>query len=196
MLYLNNRITLALGAIVIWLTASTASHGATATAGSRLLVEIKPEVAVIVPGILSASAETSSTDAGTTPSVAEFVLPVAIRIRLHAGASAELTLQPVEAISEVPSGVQIAIADHENLSSEAGGLYRAGWYARSGSYRESMRIRVSVATSQGPVPEYLPVRLTLRSSDGLLYWSQIVTLRWLLPALSEVSPRSLDHFLP
>jgi len=145
---------------------------------TMLRVQVQPEAAVEAPNSIAWS------DQEAVPAVA---IPIRIRVRLARGTAAELTVSEMAAVEAIqnadsqesllglevrtPSGTQVLSGDPVVLER----------YLESGTYNHSVVLRLSPAFSWGSHP--LAVRLQLASSDGLIQWSQVVTL-----PLEEHSP--------
>lgn len=149
------------------------SHAADVQSG-RLVVNVRPAVAVEAPPTVT----TVAIPAGASGEwQAEFMLPASVRIRLAAGTAAHLTFDPH--LAQATSGsisLQATVTVNGLPAPVNMGLPATVTLSASGTHALAVgiRLRGDAAAPSGSVP----VRLALRSSDGVLTWSGATELRW------------------
>jgi len=144
-----------------------------------LSVVVRPDALVSVPPSITASAQAGRVQLADSSWVLRFDVPISVKIRLAQEVRADLVIDtptdPAQLVPGFASGeIQVNGLDSGTFPASIP-IDKSGIHALNGV----ITLRGAGALSQGT----LPIRLTLRSHDGAIEWTQVVQLAW-IPAAS------------
>jgi len=153
--------------MLLALTAAVAFAGQPALcasqSGATLLIQVQPEAAIEVGSI------PSWTMSGEIQSAS---VPLEVMMRLHSGATAELSISALSDPPSAASGLQVETAEGTRAITDAPVIIRS--YSRSGRYEDPLILKWQLIAGSEPQP--LPLVLKLTTSDGTAMASQILSL--------------------
>ena len=153
--------------------------GAQEISVGSLSVIVRPEAAVSVPSSIGASAQAVQMHSADSSWVLRFDVPISVKIRLAQEVRADLVIDTPMDPAQLAPGFAAGEVQVNGLDS---GMFPANIpINKSGIHvlNAVITLRGAGALPQGT----LPVRLTLRSHDGAIAWTQVVQLAW-VPAAS------------
>jgi hypothetical protein len=145
-------------------------------ATGRLSIEIRPDLLMTAPATLAASPQATDSS-GSTQVVAQFDLPLGVKIRLAKGVAAEMTIEPAaDPINTLPGFASGDIVVNGSATPLVSGAPATLQINQSGVHQVPVGIvlRGDANFASGS----LPLRLSLRSQDGILNWTGTTQLVW------------------
>lgn len=137
-----------------------------------LRLTVSPVVLINAPASVA-----GTTSRSTDTWLAQFHLPVEVKIRLAAGASAELNIEPLLAQAADGSEAPEGMVTIDGVSTPINTGYPATLrIPRSGT--QQLSVGIELHSAGAPPFSSIPVRMTLRSSDGALNWTSTTQVTW------------------